>query len=118
MQAALCSKTLNRCDHTAVLHEGQLQAGVHALAVDQHRTGATLAVVAALLGAGEIEMKAQKIEQRHPGCHFERPGLAIDRERPRYCLRQGRRRYFGISTHGSRLQERDNYIQTTCKPTS
>ena len=35
-------------------------------AVDQHRAGAALAVIAALLGAGQVEMVAQRVEQGRP----------------------------------------------------
>ena len=54
-------------DLRAVLHDGEREAGIDAPAVDQHRAGAALAVVAALLGAGEVEMLAQRVEQRRPG---------------------------------------------------
>ena len=40
------------------------QAGEHALAIDMHRAGAALALVAAFLGAGQVQVVAQGIEQR------------------------------------------------------
>ena len=46
---------LDRGDFGAVLHDGQREAGVDPPAVDQHRAGAALAVVAALLRAGQRE---------------------------------------------------------------
>jgi hypothetical protein len=44
---------------------GQDQAPVHSAAVKQDGAGAALAVVAALLGARQIEVLAQQIQQRH-----------------------------------------------------
>ena len=71
MQPALLGEPLDGRDRAAILHDRELKAGVHAYAVDQHRAGATLAMVAALLGAGEIEVLAQEVEQRRPGCDGE-----------------------------------------------
>ena len=48
----------------ALVHHRERQAGVDAAAVDDHRAGAALAVVAALLGAGEVQVLAQRVEQR------------------------------------------------------
>ena len=48
-------------------HHGQGEAGVHAAAIDVDCTGSALAVVAALLGAREIEPFAEKIEERYAG---------------------------------------------------
>ena len=50
----------------AILHDCQRQAGIDAAVIDQHRAGAALPVIAALLGAGEIEMVAQRVQQRYP----------------------------------------------------
>ena len=55
MQRAVVGQALDGGDLGAVLHDGQGQAGIDAPAVDQHRAGAALAVVAALLGAGQVE---------------------------------------------------------------
>ena len=45
--------------------DGERQTAQHALAVDQHRAGTALPVVAALLRAVS-EMLAQRVEQRGP----------------------------------------------------
>ena len=45
------------------MHDRERQAGIDAPAIDDHGAGAALAVVAALLGAGEMQMLAQRIEQ-------------------------------------------------------
>ena len=44
--------------------DGQRQAGQDRLAVDQHGAGAALAELAAVLGAGQVEIFAQHLEQR------------------------------------------------------
>ena len=55
----------------APLHEGsEREARFHALAVHQHRAGAALAEAAALLRAGQMQVLAQRIEQR--GARIER----------------------------------------------
>jgi hypothetical protein len=58
----LC-QSLDRGDLATVLHHRQGQAGIDALAVDQHRAGAALAAVAPLLGTGQSELVAQRVEQ-------------------------------------------------------
>ena len=65
MQLAVRSARPSMVVTGAALHrDRKRQAGEHAPAVDQHRAGAALAVVAALLRAGEAEVLAQRIEQR------------------------------------------------------
>ena len=66
MQRAVRRQAFDGGDLRAVLHHRQREAGIDAPAVDQHRAGAALAVVAALLGAGEVEMVAQRVEQGRP----------------------------------------------------
>jgi hypothetical protein len=59
----------------------QRQAGQHAAIVDQYRAGAALAVIAALLAAGQADVFAQRVEQR--GAHIKRQlmALAVDPHR-------------------------------------
>ncbi len=61
----------------ALVHHRERQARIDAPAVDDHRAGAALAVVAALLGAGEMQMLAQRVEQR--GARIEQPADAPSR---------------------------------------
>ena len=77
MQFAV-SKALDGRDLAAVLHHGEREARIDAPPVEQHRAGAALAVVATLLGSGQVEMVAQGIEQRGPRRDFELPLHAID----------------------------------------
>ena len=67
-------------DRAAFDLRSQRQTGKHTLAVDMNGAGATLALIAAFLGAGEVEMIAQRIEKRH--ARFDGEGMcpAIDFE--------------------------------------
>ena len=68
MQRAVgTGQAFDRGDRRAILHHRQGQAGVDPDAVDQDGAGAALAVVAAFLGAGQIEVQAQQVQQRRPG---------------------------------------------------
>jgi hypothetical protein len=71
MQCAVFCKAFDGGDFRAVLHDRQRQAGIDAAAVDQNRAGAALPMVAALFGAGQTEMVAQRIEQGGPRSDFE-----------------------------------------------
>ena len=62
-------------DAVAVVHHRQRQARVDPATVDDDRAGAALAVVAALLGAGQVQVFAQRIEQRGARVEFERVRL-------------------------------------------
>jgi hypothetical protein len=46
---------------SAVLHDGEGEAGIDPSAVDQNRAGTALTVVATLLGTGQIEVVAQGV---------------------------------------------------------
>ena len=62
-------------DAVALVHHRERQAGIDPPPVDHHRAGAALAVIAALLGAGEMQVLAQRVEQRGPRVEFERVAL-------------------------------------------
>src|SRR5205807_6036070 len=66
----------------------------HAPIVDQYRAGTTLAVVAALFAAGELEMLTQRVEHRRAGVDVQALVLAVDPQRDidrkRRILRIGR----------------------------
>ena len=74
-----------------LLHDGQGQAGVDALAVHQHGAGAALAAVAAFLGAGQLHGFAQGVEQAHPGFEQQVDRAAIDAQLKRDRRRKGQR---------------------------
>ena len=72
MQVVRRAQALDGGDLVALVHHRERQAGVDPPAVDDHRAGAALAVVAALLGAGEMQVLAQRIEQRGAGVDLQR----------------------------------------------
>jgi hypothetical protein len=45
------------------MSDGQSQAGINALPIDQNRTRSALPVVAAFLGAGQMKLFAKQVEQ-------------------------------------------------------
>ena len=79
-QMAGLSEAFNRSDRTILILHGQGEAGVDPFAVDQYRASSAGALVATLLGAGESQMFAEKIEQRSAYIRFEIEGLAIYKE--------------------------------------
>ena len=58
----------------------QGEAADDAFAVDRHRARPAQAVIAALLGAGQLEPVAQQVEQRRPHVGRDAVGLAVDAE--------------------------------------
>src|SRR5581483_11145809 len=64
MERLRLAQTFDRYDVVVLVHNRQRQARVDAPAVDEHRTGAALPVVAALLRARQMQKLAQRIEQR------------------------------------------------------
>src|SRR5258708_40183314 len=75
MQCLAVGKTLDRRDRLSVMHRGKRQAGVDAASVQQHRAGAALTVVAALLGSCQREMLTKCIEQGRAGIEAQNVGL-------------------------------------------
>ena len=80
MQFLRRAQPLDGGDLGAVMHHGQSQAGVDALAVEQDGAGAALAVVAALLGARQLQVFAQGVEQGGARVEFQAVALAVDVE--------------------------------------
>ena len=64
MQAVAARHAFDGQDVRALVTDRQRQAGIDAPSIDDDRAGAALAAIAALLGSGQIEPFAQKIEQR------------------------------------------------------
>ncbi len=63
---AIGCQPLDGDDLGVLVRDGEGQAAIHAPAVEQDGAGSALPVVAALLGAGEAEPLAQRIQQRRP----------------------------------------------------
>ena len=64
MQCSGRAEAFDGRDLVALVHRGEAEARVDAAAVDVDGAGAALAVVAAFLRAGEVQMLAQAVEQR------------------------------------------------------
>ena len=94
MQMIRLADALDGRDLIRRVHHGKRQARVHALAVHMHRAGAALAVIAALLGAGQVQVFAQAIEQRGPRIDAQRIALAVYLQG--YGNRSGRRCRFRL----------------------
>ncbi len=71
------AERLHRLHVAPVGVERERQAREHRAAVEDHRAGAAVALVAALLGAVEVEVVAERFEQRAAGVDGE-----IDRQAP------------------------------------
>ena len=71
-------RRVNSCLTLAVMHQGEAEAGVDPLPVDQHRAGPALAVVAALLGPGKLQPLTQQVQQGRPRIDVERLFTAVD----------------------------------------
>ena len=62
VEAVTFAEPFDSCDSTAVQTGGQQQTRVHSLSVDENGASATLALVAPLLGPGELETFSQEVE--------------------------------------------------------
>src|SRR5262249_57395682 len=81
MQGVTLGETLDRRDLRAILHDRQREARKHAAAVDEHRAGPALAVIAAFLGSRQVELVAQCVEQGGPRCDRQPALLAVHMQR-------------------------------------
>ena len=81
MEIAAFFQTLDGRDFVARMHYGERQAAVDALSIDDHRAGAALALVAALLRPGQPEMLTQRIEQSYTRIEIKSMALPIDSQR-------------------------------------
>ena len=74
-------ETLDGGDGAPDRRLGQLEAGAHEHAVDQHRARAALALLAGVLGAGQPEPVAQDVEQAVAAVRaLDAPGRAVDHQ--------------------------------------
>lgn len=79
MKRIALSQALDRGDSIAIMHDCQTQAAVHPPAVDQYRAGPALTVIAAFLGAYEVGVVAQKVEESDPWQNAEFTVNPVDR---------------------------------------
>src|SRR3546814_7769142 len=64
VEFTMAGNPLYRRDLRSILHRSQREAGEDAAPADQDGTGAARALVAPLLGAGQVEPLAQHVEHR------------------------------------------------------
>src|SRR4029453_678618 len=81
MQLDIRGQAFNGRDLGAVLHDGKRQARDDAPPVDENGAGTALAMVAAFLGSGEIEIFAKRVEQSGPRPEGNSPLDAVDMKR-------------------------------------
>src|ERR1700693_2594730 len=87
MQRAFRRQPFDCGDLGAILHDGEREAGIDAPSVNEHRAGATLAVVTTLFGASQVGMIPQCVQQSGPRCNFECSFDAVDGYRYRNLVR-------------------------------
>lgn len=73
------AEALDRRDVAVLILYGEGEAGIDALAVDEHRAAAG-ALIAAELRAGQSEMLPKKVEQRRADVHVDVDGFPVDGE--------------------------------------
>jgi hypothetical protein len=81
MQFLRRAEPLDCGDIVALVHHRKRKTGDDAAPADHHRARAALALIAALLAAREIEMFAQRIEQRGPRIELDFAPFAVHVER-------------------------------------
>jgi hypothetical protein len=89
VQRAVAGEPFDGRDLVALLHDRKGQAGVDPTAVDQHGAGAALPEVAPLLGAGQPEMLAQRVEQGGARVQLQAVLGAVDPERDLEAIGRG-----------------------------
>ena len=80
-EARRLTQALDGHDVVAFVHDGEGEAAVDPPAVDQHGAGAALSMIAAFLGAGQVQVLAQRVEQRGAGIQIEVAHGTVDGQR-------------------------------------
>src|SRR4029453_5085327 len=96
MQLDIRGQAFNGRDLGAVLHDGKRQARDDAPPVDENGAGTALAMVAAFLGSGEIEIFAKRVEQSGPRPEGNSPLDAVDTKRDVELRRQRKLARFAL----------------------
>jgi hypothetical protein len=74
------AEPLDGGDAITLVHDRKRQASIDPPPVDDHGARAALTVVAAFLGAGELQALAQRVEQSCAGVELELLRHAVHRE--------------------------------------
>src|SRR5215213_6522206 len=86
----LC-QSFDRRDARAIFHHRQCQTCEDPPAIDQYGASAALTLVAALLGAGQVEMIAQCVEKGRPRVEIERMRYTVHGQIDRHVISSMRR---------------------------
>jgi hypothetical protein len=84
MQMATLAYTFDRDNFVSGMHYGKRKTGIHAAAVDMDRTCAALAMVTAFLGARQIEVFTQTVQQGRAWIDAEPMDLPVNRQGDRH----------------------------------
>ncbi len=80
MQPAIRGEALDRRHSPSVAVRAQHEAGQHRLVVEQHRAGTALTELAAVLGAAQVQIFTQDLEQRLVRRERDFGWLAVDEQ--------------------------------------
>jgi hypothetical protein len=86
MQRPGLSDAFDGGDFVTIVHHREGQAGIDPLAIDVHRAGAALAVVAAFLRAGQEKVFTQAVEERRARVDAQPMLDAIDAQAQGYDI--------------------------------
>ena len=89
IERVVMRQPLDGSDRPPLALDGEQQAAIHRLAIHQHGAGATLPHVTAQLGARQMQVFAQRVQQRAARLHAKRMGAPVDGQYDRRLL------YFG-----------------------
>jgi hypothetical protein len=81
VQASVGGEAFDRRHRAAVAVDAQHEARQHRLAVEEHGARAALAEFAAMLGAAEVQVLTQDLEQRFVRREGDLGGFAVDGQR-------------------------------------
>src|SRR5262245_27478777 len=80
MQRVGRADALDGHDLVAVVHHREREARVYASSIQQHGASTALAVIATLFGARQVQMLAQRVEERRANVELEIVRVPVDLE--------------------------------------
>jgi hypothetical protein len=109
---AICRQPLDGDDLGILVRDGEGQAAIDASPIEQDGAGAALPVVAALLGAGESEPLAQRIQQRGGRINGQPVGRPVHPQRDLkvHCV------YISFGPVGDKSSRRQTLVAKKCEP--
>ncbi len=77
VKITILGKAFHGNNFAAIDLSGQHGAGFCGLPIDQDVTGSAAARITANVGAGQLQVLAQEVDEQGPGLHFGFPGLTV-----------------------------------------